>query len=492
MWTNNWQILSAVLYIMNLGLAIYAATSLIMRRRDPIKTLSWVIVLILLPYFGLILYFFFGQNIRKQILFSIKNNADYRFRKEISSSQIEYIKKNPNILGDLLPYKKIIFQNLNNNYTAIERNSKVDFYFIGRETLDEMYLAISMAKQHIHLQSYIIEDDKTGNRFADLLISKAKKGLEVRLMYDGVGGISLKRDFLNRLRENGVEVLCFSKVRFLMPTSKLNYRNHRKILVIDGKIGFIGGVNIADRYYYGTEVGDWHDTHIKIVGESVFSLQASFLLDRYFILNRKIGRRKKYYPSIELSNIGKEIDAETIATQTLVSGPDSHWSSIMQCFFSAITSAKKNIYIVTPYFTPNQTILNALKIAALGNIDVKIMLPERSDTIITHYSTMSYITELLEAGVKIYLFKKGFNHSKVISIDRNICIVGSANMDFRSFELNFEIMQIMYNKNCTSIIDNQFIKDCRKSKQIFLSKWKKRSKKQKIAESVARLCSPLL
>ena len=490
--SGGWQILSAVLYVMNLFLAVYAATALIMRRQDPIRTLSWVRVLVLLPYIGLVLYFFFGMHYRKKRLYSFKGDADYRLRRDISAQQANYIKENPHILGDLAPYSRIIFQNLRNSYTLIENNSSIDFYYTGKESLDAMYAAISAAKNHIHLQSYIFENDKTGNRFAELLMRKAKEGVEVRVMYDGVGSMHLKKDFVEKMEAAGVEMLCFAKVRFLLPTFRLNYRNHRKILVIDGKTGFLGGVNIADRYYYGNSLGPWHDTHMKIAGEAVFSLQTSFLLDRYFILNRKIRKKRKYYPELEKQMQQGDTTEKNIATQTLVCGPDSNWASIMQCFFSAITATRKHIYIVSPYFTPNETILNAIKIAALGNIDVRIMLPERSDTLITHYGTMSYISELLEAGVKVYLFKKGFNHSKVVCIDGEVAIVGSANMDMRSFEHNFEILSVIYDKECTFAVEQQIISDMDACRQVMPNKWSKRGRKQKIAESVARLCSPLL
>ena len=487
-----WQIISAVLYVMNLALAVYAATSMVMRRPDPVKTLTWVTVLILLPYIGLILYFFFGMHYRKKRLYSFKGDADYRLRKEMSARQTRHLKDNPDTLGELKPYRKIIYQNLRNSYTLVEENSSIEFYFTGKDSLDAMYAAIEQARSHIHLQSYIFENDRIGNEFANLLMQKARQGVEVRVIYDGVGSISLKKDFVEKMKASGIEMLCFSKVTLLLPTSKLNYRNHRKILVVDGKVGFLGGVNIADRYYYGNGQGDWHDTHMKVTGESVVALQTSFFLDRYFILNRKMRKRRKYFPQFDISSRQEIQPGKRIATQTVASGPDSSWASIMQCYFSAITSAHKHIYIVSPYFTPNESILNAIKIAALGNIDVRIMLPEKSDTRIAHYSTMSYITELLDAGVRIYLFKKGFNHSKVVCIDGEVSIVGSANMDMRSFEHNFEILSVIYNKECTRTIEDRFMEDAGACVELSKSKWAKRGKVQKVAESVARLCAPLL
>lgn len=492
MFGGVWQILSAVLYIMNLALAVYAASEMIMRRQDPVKTLSWVVVLILLPYIGLVFFFFFGMHYRKKRLYTFKGDADYRLRKEISAQQAQIMRENPQILGELAPYRKMIFQNLRNGYTQVENNSSIDFYFTGREALDAMYSAIEGASSHIHLQSYIFEDDKTGGRFATLLMRKASEGVEVRVIYDGLGSMHLKKDFVAKMEAAGIEMLCFAKITLPLPTAKLNYRNHRKILVVDGKTGFLGGVNIADRYYYGNELGEWHDTHMKIAGESVFSMQTSFLLDRYFILNRKIRRKKKYYPQIELGRPGEQPHEREIATQTLSCGPDSNWATIMQCFFSAINLASRHIYIVSPYFTPNESILNAIKVAALGNIDVRLMLPEKSDTKLAHFSTMSYVGELLEAGVKIYFFKKGFNHSKVMCVDGEFSIVGSANMDMRSFEHNFEILSVIYDKESTSVVETQFLKDIRECREITPAKWSRRGRRQRVAESIARLCSPLL
>lgn len=497
MWQSNiWQIVSVVLYIMNMVLAVFISTTMILRKQDPVKTLSWVVVLMLLPYFGVICYLLFGQNFRKKQIFSRKGLADYKLRREAAHKQITILRKEPQLLGqELAPFRKLIYQNLKNSHTVIEDNESIEFYFTGKEALDAMYSEIEKASHHIHLQSYIITEDKTATRFKELLVRKAREGVETRLIYDGIGSFSLKKAFRKELEEAGVEVLEFQPVG-LSPKALINYRNHRKILVIDGKTAFMGGVNIADRYYYGTSVGAWHDTHIKIKGESVFSLQACFLMDRHFIKNRRIKRRirfkKKYYPPLDLKGSEARIKGKHLYSQIISSGPDSFWSGIMQCYFSAITAAKKHIYIVTPYFTPCETILNALKIAALGEVDVRIMLPEKSDTKIAHWSTMSYISELLEAGIKIYLFKKGFNHSKVISIDRQMSIVGSANMDMRSFEHNFEVMAAIYNSECAGTIEERFIEDLSQCRQITQSSWAKRGVSDKIKESFARLWSPLL
>lgn len=476
-----------------MALVIYAVAAIILKKQDPIKTLSWVIVLILLPYIGIILYLFIGRNFRQKKIYSRKGASDVKYKQEISAQQTEVLRNNPGLWENNESFKKIIFQNLKSSYSTIDYNSDINFYFVGTTALDAMYNSISTATQYIHLQSYIFEEDNTGKRFKKLLIAKAKSGVEVRLIFDGAGSFSLKKATIKEMENAGIEVIIFAKIHLLMPSFLINYRNHRKILIVDGKTGFLGGVNIADRYYYGTTDGDWHDTHIQITGDSVSSLQSSFLLDRWFIKNRKIKKRKKYFPIPEESKeFPNNIPDNKYITQIISSGPDSDWASIMQCYFSAITLATEHIYIITPYFTPSETILNAIKIAALGGIDVRVMIPEHSDAKIVHWGTMSYVSELLDAGVKIYLFQNGFNHSKVISIDGQMCIVGSANMDCRSFEHNFEIMSVIYNVDCAKKIENEFTSQLDHCRKVNIAKWRKRSTVNKIKESIARLCSPLL
>jgi cardiolipin synthase len=488
------EYISLGLYLGYLLLAIYAAANIIYRKLDPVKSLSWVIVIFALPYVGLFLYAFLGQNFRKIKIYSRKGVWDEKFRKRLSSQQLKNIESNPGELNsNLHNFKKIITLNLRGNQSLLGVNKAVKIFFSGKEALENMLLEIEKAEKHIHLQSYIIEDDIIGNRFKDALISKAKAGVEVRLMYDDVGCWSLPKQFSESLINAGVELLDFAPVRFLTPTSKVNYRNHRKILVVDGKTGFLGGVNIADRYYTGGIFPEWRDTHIKITGESVMALQSSFLLDRYFIINRQFNKKlSKYFPEIPKDALQEGHSSGEIYSQIITSGPDSDWSSIMQCYLAAIMKAKKCICIVTPYFTPNETILNAIKVAALGGVRVAIMLPEKSDSKIAYWCTISYAEELLEAGVEIYLFRNGFNHSKVISIDGEFCIIGSANLDNRSFDHNFEITSIIYDKTCSEIIENKFREDISRCRTLEYSKWARRSKGKRIKESLARLLSPLL
>ncbi len=488
-----WEFIWGILYAVYIILAIYASGIIIYQKSDPVKSLSWIIVILLLPYIGLAVYLLFGQNFRKRKLFSRKGVRDERVKRITANTQLKQIKSDINFLpSHLHKFSNLIKLNLKSSRSMIGVNTSVELFYTGKEALDDMYNTISNAKQHIHLQSYIIDNDNTGNRFKDLLIRKAKDGIEVRVIYDDMGCWNLNSKFKQELIKNGVELLVFSPVRFLMPTSKANYRNHRKILVTDGLIGYIGGVNIADRYYTGGNFPEWRDTHMKISGESVAVLQSSFLLDRYFIINQQFNRKRKYYPITVIKDFDLSEAPEHIYSQIVTSGPDSDWAGIMHCYFMAITSAKKEIFIVTPYFTPNESILTAMKTASLSGVEVSLMLSEKSDTSIAHWCTMSYATELLEAGVKVYLLKKGFNHSKVISIDGEFCIIGSANMDNRSLEHNFEITGIIYNSKLAQEVEHQFKKDIPECWSLASSKWAKRSVKNKLKEAFARLLSPLI
>ena len=484
-WIHTWPWL-ALLYTFYIVVALYVCAQLVYHKHDPVKTLSWTVILLFLPFAGLIIYLYFGQNWRKSKIYNRKGLRDERIKKVISAQQIAQFE----VLQGSLPKEiarqlRLIKLNLNNNKSILTTYNAITPYFTGKNALNAMMDSVNDAKHHIHLQSYIIENDAIGTLWKDALIRKALQGVKVRVIYDDVGSWRLPRHYIDKLTAAGIEVESFASVRYPWFTSKINYRNHRKILVVDGKVGYMGGVNIADRYFSGGDYNIWRDTHIKIEGEAVPDLQSSFLLDWYFITQKNISDRKDYFPTLSLPS-------QICYTQIITSGPDSDFANIMQSYFTAITQAKKHLYIITPYFTPNETILNAIKVASLSGVDVRIMLPEKSDTTIAHLSSRSYFTELLEAGVKIHLFHKGFNHSKVISIDGNFCIIGSANMDNRSFEHNFEISTLVYNQETTRQIDEQFISDLQDCTQLTLRKWEKRSRKEKISEALARLFGPML
>jgi cardiolipin synthase len=427
----------------------------------------------------------FGQNRRKEKIFNRKGIKDLQQIELLSNNQLVDIQAKkfiniPSITDNL----GIITLLLNNSKALLTEHNQVEIFQTGRKTFRSILDNIDGAKKSIHLEFYIIANDEIGNKIKDKLIDKAREGIKVRLIFDDVGSWHLPKRFVAELVAAGVEVYPFMEVKFPLLTSKVNYRNHRKIIVIDGKVAFMGGMNIADRYLKGDELlGTWYDTVLRIEGDAVNVLQIIFLIDWYFVSNKLEFSKEECFFRHSITT--------KHSLQITSSGPDSDWASIMQAFFAAITRARKHIYISTPYFVPNESILTALKTASLSGVDVRIVLPGKSDSTVVYWSSLSYVSELLDAGIKVYLFQNGFNHSKILMIDSNFASVGSANMDIRSFEDNFEVLAMIYDQELTLSLEKQFLRDIRKSKQVNASKWKQRSNVQNFKESLARIFSPL-
>jgi cardiolipin synthase len=450
------------------------------------KTIAWLLVVTFLPLLGIVLYFFFGQNYRKEKIFSRKELTDSKQLKMLAQYQPGDKPDTTYFPDDLIAGKAHIMKMLyNSNRSLLTERNRVKILVNGKVTFEHIITELENAKKHIHLEYYIIDDDRIGHEIRRILIRKAQEGLEVRVIYDDIGCWSLSDEYILSLKSAGVQVFSFMPVRFPYFTNKINYRNHRKIIVIDGKVGFVGGLNIADRYISGSEeLGPWRDTHLKIEGEAVYSLQSVFLLDWYFVSKRNIHDQDKYFPPVEV------IDRRLM--QIVTSGPDSDWASIMQTFFSAIATAKSYIYISTPYFLPNESILTALRTASLSGVDVRMLLPEQADAKLVHWSSFSYIGQLLDAGIKVYLYHKGYTHSKLMMVDDAFCSIGTANMDIRSFDQNFEINALIYDQRITVAMRNIFMNDIKDLKYINLDDWEKRPRWVVFRESVARLFSPLL
>ncbi len=481
--TADIKMLIVVCYIIFVIINIFL---IIHDKRDPVKALAWITVIALLPVAGFVLYIMFGRNHRKEKLFSRKEMKDMELLLETLSARQIYELNNRLFQQrrEIIQNKDIITLLLNSNKSLLTARNRVKILHNGTETFAAIKRALLNARSSIHMEYYIFEKDKLGREIAAILMEKAQAGVEVRLIYDDVGSWGLGTSFIRQLRKAGVRVECFMPVVFPWLTSKINYRNHRKIIVVDGTVGFTGGINIARRYITGNKNGIWRDTHLMLEGEAVGSLQITFFTDWYFVSGERLRNPDKYVPPTD-------VDIET-PVQIVTSGPDSDWASIMQAFFAAITKAKDHIYISTPYFLPNEAILTAIKVASLSGIDVRILIPHRPDSKIVHWATRSYIAELLDAKVKIYLYKPGFNHSKLIMIDGIFSSVGTANMDIRSFEDNFEITAILYDRNITAQLEESFREDLRHSDYISKEEWDKRPWVWSVTESFARLFSPLL
>lgn len=460
---------------------------LILENRNPVRSLSWGLVLVALPVLGLILYIFFGQNLRRSKIISRKSIKEV----ELINGYYDTLKKRFNSDDISLPtslqsHSKLISLLYNNSHSLFSDDNDVEVYPSAKDAIDSMYHAIEGATEFIHFQSYIFASkDKVGKKFLHLLKQKAKEGVEVRLLVDSVGSWGLNRKFHREMKEAGVHSFEFLKVVFPWLTHRVNYRNHRKILVVDGRVGFVGGINIADRYYYGLDDvgGQWRDTHIKVMGSAVNGMQSTFIQDWYFASRQHINE-KRYFN--HLPNAGK------LRMQVASSGPDSDWHIIEQAFVSVISSAKDYVYIQSPYFLPTESILMALMVAAMSGTDVRLMIPHKSDGKFTQRASHSYLKEMLDAGVRVFRYKAGFIHSKMIVADDTLCTIGSSNMDFRSFESNFEINAFIYDGGVAKDCRRTFLKDEKDSYELSKDKWAARSKVARVSESFARLFSPLL
>jgi cardiolipin synthase len=476
-----WSVFSMVFLIT----AIPVAILIIMEKRSPYKTAAWIMALILLPVFGVVFYLFFGQEFRKQKLFSRKGIKSLGQFRKLSVKQLRQFKKAfSNLDEKILEKENLIRLLLNNSNALLTTGNKIKLLETPAITFDAIFTAIKKARHHIHLEYYIFSNDKIGNRLKNLLIEKAREGVQVRVIIDDVGSWGLRKKVLEDIRHSGIEIYSFMEVRFPRLTSKVNYRNHRKIIVIDGQTGFTGGVNIADRYLDGVKgIGPWKDLHVLVEGDAVACLQVVFAADWYFVSHQNLSG-EKYFPPMTNSN--------GVAMQISASGPDSDWENIGQAFFAAIANAKRRVYIVSPYLMPPLQIVSALKTASLSNVDVRIIIPEKSDARIPKWSSFSYVEELLEAGVRVYFYQTGFIHSKYILVDDVFTTVGTTNLDFRSIETNFEVNAFIYNENFTTQLEKIFRKDMQNSREIKLKDWKQRPWFFKFRESLAHTVSPML
>lgn len=483
--SDSWSTFFFVLNVIYLTTAIIVAISVILENRNPTKTISWVVVLFVLPLVGLIFYFMVGKNYRKEKIFSRKGLKDFERIRLLSENQIIELQDKNFIENEKIRSKlPIINLLLRNSKALLTTRNHIEILNNGKETFDSVKTEINKARNHIHLEYYIIDDDKIGNEIRELLIAKAGEGIEVRLIIDDVGCWKLGKKFLQSLENAGVELYSFMPVRFPLFANRINYRNHRKIIVVDGKVGYVGGINIADRYIVGSEnIPFWRDTHIKIEGEAVNSLQVVFLIDWYFV-SGKILSDRSYFPRSKIKN--------TQLVQITASGPDSDWSSIMQAYFSAISTAREYIYIVNPYFIPNESILTALKTVALSGVDVRMIIPGKSDSFLAYNGTLSYVEELLEAGIRVFYYQKGFIHSKLILVDDVFASVGTANMDIRSFDDNFEVNALIYDEKLCNEFKDFFLEDLTDCLEADLDLHRDRSITKKLVQSFARIFSPLL
>lgn len=465
-------------------LTIFISVIIILENRSPSRTLAWLFILILLPVVGIFFYLYIGQNHRKKKTFIKKRKQDYRLLRRLLLEQLAFT-RNISIFKESLDLRgKLIPLLIHNTKSPLTVNNSSSILNNGEETFKEMLSAIETANKHIHMEYFIIKDSEIGRKFQEALINKAREGVEVRLIYDAVGSWRLKDSFFKPLLDAGVKLKPFLPVTLPLFGNRLNYRNHRKILIIDGTVGFLGGLNIGDEYLGKSErFGFWRDVHLKLKGECLYVLQAIFLMDWFFVSREELDDISYFPPQ---GYCGEQM------IQIASSGPDSYWESIQQAYFSAIAASKKYVYIMTPYLVPDESISMALKTAAISGVDVRILLPGRADHHTVFWASRSHFMELLEAGVKIYEYQNGFVHGKMILVDDLLTTIGTANLDIRSFQLNFEVNAFIYDTELCKRVKEDFIKDLTESKQVSRHLYRKRGFSHRVKESLARVFSPVL
>ncbi len=471
-------------YVHWIFLAIYVVVIImvmvrvLMDNRQPAKTMAWMLVLTFIPMLGIILYFFFGQTTRKE-----RKIWQHSMDQLTKHSMLEFVEQKRLHLPN--EYRELINLFMNQNWVLPFKNNETEIYTSGYEFFPSLLMEIGKAEHHIHLDTFIIASDPLGQIVADALIDKARQGVEVRVVYDDVGSWKTKNRFFDRMRAEGIEVYAFMPVRFPVFTSKVNYRNHRKICVIDGEVGFIGGMNVAKRYVKGIKQLAWRDTHVKITGAAVYGLQRAFLVDWFFV-SRELITDHVYYPASKVAENDSLI-------QIVTSSPTSLWPEIEQGYVRVLTSAKQYVYMETPYFLPTDPILFAMRTAALSGVDIRLMIPYETDTKIVEWASRTYVLATVKAGVRVYLYKAGFNHSKLLVADDSIATIGSTNVDFRSFENDFEANAFFYDKKIALEVKDIFLKDQEECVALEdVRNLTHRSFLQRLWESIIRLLSPLL
>ncbi len=460
-------------------IAAMAVIHVLMDNRQPAKTMAWALVIFFVPVIGIVLYLFFGVNTRKERMVSQRSMDQLTKR-----SMLEFCEQRDLHLPE--QYRQTIDLFINQNTALPFNNTVTDIYTTGSDFFLALLSAIGHAESHIHIDMYIFADDALGNLVADALTDKARQGVEVRVIYDDVGCWNVSHRFFERMREGGIDVRPFLPVRFPSFTSKANYRNHRKIVVIDGRVGFIGGMNIALRYAKDSGATAWRDTMVRLTGGAIYGLQRAFLLDWYFV-DRTLISSRKYYPP-PASNLRSDCIA-----QIVTSSPISPYPEIMQGYVRIILGAHSYIYIETPYFLPTESVLFALKTASLGGIDIRIIVPSKSDARFVEWASRSYLRDMVDAGVKIYLYKKGFLHSKLMVCDDSLATCGSTNVDFRSFENNFESNAFFYDGETAMRFKEIFLRDQECSTPFNeVAKLNPPRFSTRLWESITRLLSPVL
>ena len=464
---------------------ILSSVVIFLESKKPISALAWLFFLNLFPIVGFLCYLLLSENIARRKIFSYTSHEMDIFNR-ILTSQYRDFKVGAFPFSDKSTerYREMILFHNRLSEAFYSQNNRIEFFFDGQSKFDHLFADIKNAQHHIHLLYFIVKSDSISRQLIDLLCQKAAEGVEVRFLIDHIGARELSGQLIRQMRAAGVRLSFFfpSKLKYI--NFKANYRNHRKIVIIDGDIGYLGGMNVGDEYIFSKRFGKWRDTHMRICGDAVIALQMRFILDWRAASKEYILIDEKY---IHLASSGEEVGMQIVS-----SGPDDINDQIKQGYLQIINEAKEYIYIQTPYFIPDSSIVDALNIAAVSGVDVRIMIPDRPDHPFVYTATKSYCMDMLDYGVKVYTYHGGFLHAKSIVSDNAIASVGTCNFDIRSFRLNFEINAFIYNKDVALTLRRQYEQDMEHSTEIRIEDVKKRSYFSRFHSAIARLFSPVL
>ncbi|ARJ38697.1 cardiolipin synthase [Sporosarcina sp. P21c] len=481
------QVISLIItstLIINIFLAI---ALIFLERRDPTSTWAWLLVLFFIPILGFIIYLLLGRQLRQKHLFRWEGRSKIGIEKLINY-QLEAIENETFefLKTDTEEYDDMIYLHLRNNHSVLTQDNDVQVYTDGRDKFDALIEDLENARDHIHIQYYIFRLDGIGKQIEEILINKAKSGVKIRMLFDDIGSRGLHVKNFHELIESGGEVAAFFPALLPLINPRLNYRNHRKIVIIDGRIGYIGGFNVGDEYLgLSKKFGYWRDTHLRIEGSAVHPLQTRFILDwNQASPKTNIQYNERFFPAIPRKG--------DVGLQIVSSGPDSEWEDIKDGYLKMIFLAKDYIYIQTPYFIPDTSMLDALRIACLSGVDVRIMIPNKPDHMFVYWATYSNVGILLKAGARIYIYENGFIHAKQIVVDDQVSSVGTANIDVRSFRLNFEVNAFIYDREKSHELAEIFEEDIQNSTELTLDAYLERERLIKVKESISRLLSPIL
>ncbi|WP_220681870.1 cardiolipin synthase [Methanofollis formosanus] len=474
----DWTLILSVILFFNI---LFAIVVVFFERKNPTAALAWLMVLFLLPPLGFALYLIFGQNFTRQKMFTLKEEADQYLKGLFEEQHQDLVDREFRFANPAAEqYRDTILALLRNNQALVTEKNEVEVYTDGKEKFAALFEAIGAARHHIHLEYFIVNDDELGRSVVHALAEKAKEGVEVRLLFDAVGtraGGGSKEAF-RELTDAGGEIGVFFPSLY-----RVNYRNHRKIAVIDGTVGFIGGFNIGDEYLGTGPLGYWRDTAVRITGRAVNMLQLRFFLDWNHATGEYHGSDPVYFPDPEVPG--------TVPVQIVSGGPDTRWSPIKEGYIKLINSARSSVYIQSPYFVPDESVTDALRLAALSGVDVRVMIPCKPDHPFVYWASLSFVGDLLDAGVRAYTYDNGFIHAKTIVVDGTAGSVGSANWDVRSFKLNFEANAFFYDTTVGGEMKRRFVRDLEVCTEITPELYAARPRWVRMKESVSRLFSPL-